>query len=99
MKADIRNPLRYLLITHIMSEFISLMIQASPYPLLIAPRNLAGDLLDSVKKKRTGASASVLRFFGNTGSNRQIKNALPASLTKPTCDLEIQIQNNGKHDK
>ena len=49
MKADIRNLLRYLLITHIMSEFISLMIQASPYPLLIAPHNLAGDLLDSVK--------------------------------------------------
>ena len=39
VKADIRNPLRYLLITHIMSEFISLMIQASPHPLLIAPRN------------------------------------------------------------
>ena len=39
VKADIRNPLRYLLITHIMSEFISLMIQASPHLLLIAPRN------------------------------------------------------------
>ena len=52
MKADIRNPLRYLLITHIMSEFISLMIQASPYPLLIAPRNHAGDLPDSVKIRR-----------------------------------------------
>mgnify|MGYP001639387446 CR=1 FL=1 len=52
MKADIRNPLRYLLITYIMSEFISLMIQASPYPLLIAPRNHAGDLPDSVKVSR-----------------------------------------------
>ena len=38
-QADIRNPLRYLLITHIMSEFISLMIQASPNLLLIALRN------------------------------------------------------------
>ena len=75
------------------------MIQASPHSLLITLRNPAGDLPDSVKKKRTGASASVLCLFGNTGSNRQIKNALPASLTKPTCDLEIQIQNNGKHDK
>lgn len=40
-----------MLITHIMSEFISLMIQASPYPLLIAPCNHAGDLLDSVKMR------------------------------------------------
>ena len=49
IKADIRNPLRYLLITSIRSEFISLLIQASPHPQLIAPRNPAGDLLDSVK--------------------------------------------------
>ena len=33
-----------------MSEFISLMIQATPHPLLIAPRNHAWDLLDSVKQ-------------------------------------------------
>ena len=50
VKADIRNPLRYLLITFIVSKLALLMIQASPHPLLIAPRNHAGDLLDSVKK-------------------------------------------------
>ena len=31
------------------------MIQASPYPLLIAPRNHAGDLPDSVKIRRHSA--------------------------------------------
>ncbi len=77
------------------------MIQASPSPcpLLIARRTPAGDLPDSVKKKRTGASASVLCLFGNTGSNRQTKKHSAFRLNKPACDLEIQIQNNGKHDK
>ena len=70
VKADIRNPLRYLLITHIMSEFISLMIQASPYPLLIAPHNLAGDLLDSVKMqdvyKRQDQNQCASELYGRS---------------------------------
>ena len=31
---------------------VPLLIQASPHPLLIAPRNHAGDLLDSIKVSR-----------------------------------------------
>ena len=52
-QVDIRNPLRYLLITHIMSEFISLMIQANPHPLLIALHNWSRGLSWFVKKMET----------------------------------------------
>ena len=43
-----------------MSELISLMIQVSLHPLLIAPRNLAGALLDSIKIFNNGNQSSNL---------------------------------------
>ena len=49
VKADIRKPLLYLLITFIVSKLALLMIQTSPHPLLIAPAIEAGDLIDSLK--------------------------------------------------
>ena len=86
VKADIRNPLRYLLITHIMSEFISLMIQASPYPLLIAPRNPAGDLPDSVKKGAGQYTFCIVRRL-----NDSVKSGAPSSHKKQRATAHKSI--------
>ena len=86
MKADIRNPLRYLLITYIMSEFISLMIQASPYPLLIAPRNPAGDLPDSVKKGAGQYTFCIVRRL-----NDSVKSGAPSSHKKQRATAHKSI--------